>query len=102
MRIPLLCAAIVLAAAACDPRYDDADRTDTGTTPAPVDGTTPATTTPEPVTTPPPTDPTLERPGQGVPPGTVPCAENDPNCVDPGRDPTSDPATTPPPTEPVR
>lgn len=115
MRIPLLCAALVLATAACDRRDDpDVDPANTGTLSSPGDRTT---TTPDAATDPYPasadpsmppatgTSPTGTDPTGTSPTGTDPtapasqCVENDPNCVDPMRDPARDPTTTPPPAQ---
>src|SRR5690606_9029257 len=86
MRIPLLCAVLVLACAACDRREEQpaVDPASTGTV-APADTTVPAdTTTPDPTMT----DPSMPPPADPNAPAT-PCAENDPNCVPT----TTDPAT---------
>lgn len=104
MRVPLICAVLVLAAAGCD-RHNDPEAIPDNT-PAPTDRTA---TTPEAAGDPypasaspsmPPADgtgPAGTRPLDGDPamPAT-PCAENDPDCVDPVPDPAREPTTTPP------
>jgi len=109
MRIPLLCAVLVLATAACDRREDTVEPAGTDAMSAPADRTA---TTPEAAGDPYPAaaDPSMP-PAEGTnPTGTTPtgtdpampvtCAENDPNCVDTVPDPAREPATTPTPTQP--
>ncbi len=104
MRIPLLCVALMLSAAACDRRADpEVDPADRGTTSAPGERTA---TTPEAAN-----DPYPASSGPSMPPANGgmsddpsatqrPCASNDPNCVqaaaNQATDPSTDPATPPP------
>lgn len=104
MRIPLICAVLVLAAAGCDRRNDPDAVPDN--MPAPSDRTV---TTPESASDPYPasanpsmppaqdTRPTGTQPLEGDPamPAT-PCAANDPDCVDTVPDPAREATTTPP------